>query len=91
MVYLDGNLVNTALGREVSLNHGSIISLHGPEGFTYEVVVSHNDKGLDDAAARENSSPKSGKAIHLLRKRRNHLQKENNRCTTSSYANKYTD
>mmetsp|Transcript_9037 Transcript_9037/g.19496 ORF Transcript_9037/g.19496 Transcript_9037/m.19496 type:complete len:503 (+) Transcript_9037:83-1591(+) len=42
-VFLDGEFVEKPLGREVPLPHGSIISLCGPTGFAYEVVISQND------------------------------------------------
>mmetsp|Transcript_3655 Transcript_3655/g.7070 ORF Transcript_3655/g.7070 Transcript_3655/m.7070 type:complete len:503 (+) Transcript_3655:73-1581(+) len=42
-VFLDGELVAKPLGRELPLPHGSIISLYGPTGFAYEVVISQND------------------------------------------------
>jgi hypothetical protein len=38
-VFLDGNVVNASLGAEIPLTNGSIIALHGPSGFAYQVCI----------------------------------------------------
>jgi hypothetical protein len=52
-VYLDGDLVNAALGVEIPLKNGSIIALYGPTGFAYQVCICQN---IENATANETAN-----------------------------------
>ena len=58
-VHLDGELVNAALGEEVPLSDGSIISLYGEVGFAYRVSIFRDDRDDDVGASSSSSSSSS--------------------------------
>ena len=66
-VYLDGELVDKPLGREIPLQNGSIISLLGPNGMAYQVHIfqSGDDPKAFDATC---NSPKRRKTSPPLKK-----------------------
>lgn len=69
-VYLDGTLVNAALGAELPLTNGIIIALYGPTGFAYQVSVCQNIENADATVSETaniacNSSPKRQKINNL--------------------------
>lgn len=66
-VYLDGELIDKPLGREIPLQNGSIISLLGPNGMAYQVHIfqSGDDPKAVDAIC---NSPKRRKTSPPLKK-----------------------
>lgn len=54
-VFLDGQLVQVPIGRQVPVKDGSILSLYGPTGFAYQIRISHNVTDLENTM-RKNSS-----------------------------------
>ena len=66
-VYLDGELIDKPLGREIPLQNGSIISLFGPNGMAYQVHIfqSGDDPKAVDAIC---NSPKRRKTSPPLKK-----------------------
>jgi len=59
-VYLDGELVDKPLGREIPLQNGSIISLLGPNGMAYQVHIfqsGDDPKAICNSPKRRKTSP----------------------------------
>jgi len=74
-VYLDGELIDKPLGREIPLQDGSIISLLGPNGMAYQVHIfqSGDDPKAVDAIC---NSPKRRKTSPPLKKEETPIMEE---------------
>ena len=74
-VYLDGELIDKPLGREIPLQNGSIISLLGPNGMAYQVHIfqSGDDPKAVDAIC---NSPKRRKTSPPLKKEETPIMEE---------------